>query len=364
MASHEALTKDGQIGGAVTDNVPKDTEQQASSTDQLLQLAQGASGSIIQIPADVFTSLLQGLSGLQSSIADLKNENRELKHCHKTFQSFISNLNGEVRALHEAQSQANHNVQKLQVHFGMDFALFPKLPLEIQRMIWRHCANIPRIVGIKRIEPLYNHKDHVPTTLRCQLFAVCKEARTEASKTILPLENTYPLGLKNTKVPLPQIFLDPATDIVWASKLQEYPYDSVQDLVSYRVKGKPWDHKVATKVALPCDCWHERKVDHKADVMGDLQCLGTEELILVVGDDSACKSPDFVFVEPKETPKLTLGSEFLEENGFLNDDITWKEMNEAAMKFMTTFQAQRAVDRHQYFLSKSRSLSAGGCRAN
>jgi len=359
MAPHEALTNNGQIGGAVADNVPKDTEQQASSTDQLVQFAQAAPVSIIQIPAGVFTSLLQSLNGLQISIADLKNENRELKHCHKTFQSSISTLNSEVRALHEAQSQAIHNVQKLQLHSGMDFALFPKLPPEIQRMIWGHCANISRIVGIKRILPDCDQR-HVLTTLPCPLFAVCREARSEASKTILPLENrwpTWPTRLWYKSVP--RIFLNPATDVVWASKLQEYPYDGIVDLLDYRIEGKP-HQAVATKVALPFNCWHEGRAEDKANMMGGLQLLGAEEVILVVGDEPASKSPDIVFVEPKETPKSTLGSEFLEENGFLNDNITWKEMTEAVMEFLTAFQAQRAVARHQYFLSKSRSLITGG----
>jgi hypothetical protein len=243
----------------------------------------------------------------------------------------------------------------------MDFALFPKLALEIQRMIWRHCANISRVVGIKRSRDISGFWGLVPTTLRCQLFAVCKEARSEASKIILPLEGYYHTpGPENANVP--EVFLNSATDIVWVwtSWLQlGSAYDVVEELVMCRIEGKP-HQKVTAKVALPYDCWHEKMFDDKVNTMGDLQFLGMEEVILVVGDDSASKSPDIVFDEPKETPKSTLGSEFLEEIDFLNDDITWEEMNEAAMKFLTAFQAQRAVARHQYFLSKSRSLSTGG----
>jgi hypothetical protein len=357
MASHEALTNDIRIGVTAGTNVPEEVEQQSHLTNQLLQFAQAAPVSIIQIPADVFTSLLQSLNGLQSSIADLKNENRELKHCHKAFQSSISNRNSEVRELREAQSQANHNVQKLQLHSGMDFALFPKLPPETQRIIWGHCANISRVVGVKAIVDMRSGEwVLVPTTLRCQLFAVCKEARSEASKIILPLEIFCVHGLENMNVP--EIFLNPAIDIVWlTTRLQNSPYTGVEDLVMYRIEGKP-HQKLATKVALPYDCWHEMMATDNLGIMGRLQILGTEEVILVVGDDSASKSPDIVFVEPKKTLKSR--SEFLEEIGFLNDDITWEEKNEAEMKFLTTFQAERAVARHQYFLSKSRSLSTGG----
>jgi hypothetical protein len=360
MASHEALTNDIRIGVTAGTNVPEEVEQQSHLTNQLLQFAQAAPVSIIQIPADVFTSLLQSLNGLQSSIADLKNENRELKHCHKTFQSSISNLNSEVRELREAQSQANHNVQKLQLHSGMDFALFPKLPPEIQRITWGHCANISRVVGVKAIVD-WRSRDLtlVPTTLRCQLFAVCKKARSEASKIILPLEITYAHGLENSNVP--DIFLNPATDIIWLTCwLQKGRWCAAIELLAlYCIEGKP-HQKVATKVALSYDCWHEKMFDGKVKTMGSFQVLGTEEVILVVGDESASESPDIVFVEPEETPESTLGSEFFRKNDFLNDDITWEEMNEAEMKFLTAFQAQRAVARHQYFLSKSRSLSTGG----
>jgi hypothetical protein len=339
MASHEAPTNNGQIGGAVADNVPKDTEQQASSTGQLLQLAQAASGSVIQIPAGVFTSLLQSLSGLQSS---------------------ITKLNIEVQELRDAQSQANHNVQKLQLHSGMDFALFPKLPPEVQRIIWGHCANVSRVVVLKTMvesDPI--NWVFVPTALRCQLFAVCKEARSEASKIILPLEHISIYCLENANVP--KIFLNPATDIVWlTSSIQKHrPYDGVEGLLEYHIEGKP-HQKVATKVALPYAYWHGEMANRMEDAVVGLWALGTEEVILVVGDESASKSPDIVFVEPKETPKSTLGSKFLGKNGFLNEDITWEEMNEAEMKYLTACQTKRAVPRRQYFLSKSRSLSTGG----
>jgi hypothetical protein len=242
----------------------------------------------------------------------------------------------------------------------MDFALFPKLPPEIQRVIWGHCANVSRVVGVKTIvDSISSTWAFVPTALRCQLFAVCKEARCEASKIILPLENISMYGLENAKVP--KIFLNPATDIVWlTSSIQNHlPDDCVEGLIQYRIEGKP-HQKVATKVALPYGYWHGGMATYKADCMERLQSLGTEEVILVVGDDSASNSPDNVFVEPKETPKSTLGYKFLEKHGFLDGDITWKEMNEAAMKYLTAFPAQRAIDRHQYFLSKSRSLSTRG----
>jgi cell division protein FtsB len=154
----------------IPDPVQEEAEHQNPSTDTLLQLTQAASGSIIQIPADVLTSLLQSLHGLQSSIAELKNENQGLQ---------------------QALSSVETNVQKLQVHSGMQFALFPKLPLEIQRTIWGHTANDPKIIAVKRFD-LGNGRTLSDNYLAPVLppypqLRVCKEARREFLKTALPL---------------------------------------------------------------------------------------------------------------------------------------------------------------------------------
>jgi peptidoglycan hydrolase CwlO-like protein len=107
---------------------PNDQEivnQRNTSSDKLFQLAQAASDSIIQIPADVLTSLLHTLGGLQSSITTLHNTVTDLK-------SSIIELKKENRGLQQIISSVDKNVQLLKHNSG-EFYLFAKLPLEIQR---------------------------------------------------------------------------------------------------------------------------------------------------------------------------------------------------------------------------------------
>ncbi len=122
----DAATRD--IAG-LGHNVQEEEEQQSPSTNQLLRLVPAASGTIVQIPANLLTSLLQSLTGLQSSVAGL--------------QSTVTNQNKEIQGLQQELTIVKGNVQKLQIHSDIEFALFPKLPLEIQRMVWKHSEIFP-----------------------------------------------------------------------------------------------------------------------------------------------------------------------------------------------------------------------------
>ncbi len=110
-------------------------DQRNISTEKLLQLAQAASASVIQIPDDVLTSLSQTLGGLQSSITTLQSSVIELKKENIGLQQIIRRVDKNVGLL---------------VHDGSAFYLFAKLPLEIQRMIWRHSANFPQVIAARR----------------------------------------------------------------------------------------------------------------------------------------------------------------------------------------------------------------------
>ncbi|PMD21497.1 hypothetical protein NA56DRAFT_127889 [Hyaloscypha hepaticicola] len=143
-------------------------DQRNTSSDKLLQLAQAASGSIIQIPADLLTSLLQTLGGLQSSITTLQNTVTDL-------QISVIELKKENRGLQQIISSVDKNVQLL-IHHGGKFYLFAKLPLEIQRMIWRHYANFPQVIAVRR--GWQDQKDFlIPVKPHYAQLGVCKEAR-------------------------------------------------------------------------------------------------------------------------------------------------------------------------------------------
>jgi hypothetical protein len=85
---HKLLQQDSSTNNAQDDvdhrnsstgNVQEVLGEQNMSTHKLLHLAQAASGSIIQIPADALTSLLHSLNSLQASVIELKRENRGLQ---------------------------------------------------------------------------------------------------------------------------------------------------------------------------------------------------------------------------------------------------------------------------------------------
>jgi hypothetical protein len=146
MSTTRAPAVDDHGGsGDRLDSEPNDQEivhQRNTSIDKLLQLAQAASDSIVQIPADLLTSLLQSLGRLQSSITTLHNTVTDL-------QSSVIELKKESRGLQQIISSVDKNVQLL-IHHGGKFYLFAKLPLEIQRMIWRHSANFPQVIAVRR----------------------------------------------------------------------------------------------------------------------------------------------------------------------------------------------------------------------
>jgi len=85
MASTYSPTTEHKEEAAADDNIERhhniqrEPEQQTSAINQLLQIAEAASGAAIQIPADILTSLLQSLNGFRSIIVELKNKNEELQ---------------------------------------------------------------------------------------------------------------------------------------------------------------------------------------------------------------------------------------------------------------------------------------------
>jgi cell division protein FtsB len=108
--SNVETSADDDINVAAENNVSSDnlldnTKPQNSSTDKLLQLAQAASSSIVQIPVYVLTSLLQTVNDLQTSVTKLEHENR---------------------ALRQALSSVEKNVLKLKIDSGIEFASIPE----------------------------------------------------------------------------------------------------------------------------------------------------------------------------------------------------------------------------------------------
>lgn len=325
-------------------NAEEEMVHQSGTTDNLLRLAQAASGSVIQIPADALASLLQSLTGLQNSVTILTNELQEVRKAQD-----------HVQVLQE-------NVQKLQIHCGMEFYLFPKLPLEIRRMIWSCSTDIPRVVAIKKIAV---EDDDYMAAIKPQhsQLLVCKEAHNEVSKKVLPLETCR---APDDIAFVPKLLFNLSTDILWLAYIldgyESLDEDSLEWLACHFITDSP-----IFAIALPYHYWVQEL--HKEDLeprwlMRSLSWMMTEEMIIVVGDDSARNSADVVFIEPIRGPKDEIGDlhpkvhahEIYERQAWDNGIISWEMVEQAEMQYLKHLQVEREAARKAYFLSESKCI--------
>jgi len=311
------------------DNALEEVSHHNGSTDKLLQLAQAASGPIIQVPADALTSLLHSLNGLQTSVTELRHENRGLQ-----------------RTL----SRVEKNVQKLEkrlTYFGGDFVLFPKLPLEIQRMIWRHSANIPQIIGVKWAM-INGYGQYVSTASHSHQLRVCTAARSEALKIRLRME-LIPTRREADRSYVPHIFSNPVTDTLWLTMSD--PYVELRALDSWHCFGSGQDlHALRVKkVAMSCEYWRENNIYEPSVYLLEEFCsLKTEQLILVVAGLSARNSHDIAFIEPRGTPSSMLSRKTFQKRW--KETITWEMIAEEDLESMRVSQADRAEERKTYLI--------------
>ena len=339
MSTTGAPAADDSVGsGDRLDLALKDKEmvdQRNIATDKLLQLARAASDSIIQIPGDVLSSLLQSLGGLQSSIATLHNAVIDL-------QSSVIALNRENRGLQQIISSVDKNVRLL-MHHGEEFYRFAELPLEIQRMIWRHSANFSQVIAVRRV--LQDEGDClVPVKPHYAQLSVCKDARDEVLKVVSPLKNKFHTNPA-------QIFFNSSTDTLWLTTIMDDAsqgayYDDLMCLIYTYIPGNRLPIK---KIALPAKYWYQEYFAENLDwTMQNLENLQTEELILIVENNFAHQyADDIAFVQHRGTPDSSLvGRPDLEW-----DDIrSWQDAETAEMKRLRDFQAERAAERKAYWL--------------
>jgi hypothetical protein len=344
MSTTGAPAADDHVGsGDRLDSEINDKEmvdQRNTSTDKLLQVARAASDSIIQIPADVLTSLLQSLGGLQSSITTLHNTVIDL-------QSSVIELKRENRGLQQIISSVDKNVQLL-IHHGEEFYLFAKLPLEIQRMVWRHSANSSQVIAVRRV--LKDEKNSlIPVKSHYGQLSVCKEARDEVSKVVSPIKNQL---YTNS----PPIFFNSSTDTLWLTTImddasQDAYFDDLERLTNMNILGNRLPIK---KIALPADYWYQEFCRENLDLMMDsLKSLQTEELILIVENNFAHQyTNDIAFVQAR-------GSSLDDVPYFESWDVdirSWDDAEAAEMRTLRDLQAERAAEREAYWLSNTQFI--------
>jgi len=132
----------------------------------------------------------------------------------------------------------------------------------------------------------------------------------------------------------------------------------IWSLNSYSAHGR--NPSLIRKLAIGFRSWYDSmgQQDDRGDliIMSQLAHLGTEEVMLVLGDlyNRACNSPDVVFVQPEIAPSDVKQMDYPPHKITIED--TWDLMNAAAMKYLTDFQAKRAADRTQYLEGKFLNL--------
>jgi hypothetical protein len=342
MSTTGAPAADDHVGsGDRLDSELKDKEmvgQRNISTDKLLQLAQAASDSIVQIPADILTALLQSLGGLQNSITTLHNTVTDL-------QSSVIELKKENRGLQQTVSSNAKDVQLL-AHDGGEFYRFAELPLEIQRMIWRHSVNFSQVIAVRRV--LQDEKDFlIPVKPHYAQLSVCKEARNEVSKVVSPLKHKL---YTNS----PQILFNSSTDTLWLTTIMDDHFRGVyfDDLVCLISLYIPGNRLPIKKIALPAKYWYQEIFLENLDwTMQCLEKLQTEEVILIVENNFAHQyADDIAFVQHRGTPDCSL----VGRPGLEWDDIrSWQDAETAEMNRLRDFQAERAAERKAYWLGNT-----------
>jgi hypothetical protein len=330
--------------------IPRSTEVSAkddveaditSPTTKLLEIAQAASGSVVQIPADLLVSLLTSIDGLQKQVSMQQVDIMRLGEGNIKLQDDVHGAKG--------------NASALQTYSEIQFSLFPRLPLEIRRMIWDAAASAPRVIPIKFVgdHDIYDYDSVSIIAIGPQhpLLQVSIEARTEALKVQRPLSRKGPTIWANSSV-----------DTIWIPYLD----DTFEILDLYADYTKPVP-KIAS-VALHHQYWQDREEPGEEGffyMINDISKLGTRELILVIGDDEPPSSTNAVIVEPQRGPTKLLSdswwAEFrssrVDERTKLafDENLKWKTLEEEAMNFLRDFQANRAARRKEFLESMFKS---------
>jgi len=236
---------------------------------------------------------------------------------------------------------------QLLIHHGGEFYRFAKLPLEIQRMIWRHSANFSQVIVVRRV--WQDQKDVlIPVKPHYAQLRVYKEARNEVSKVVLPLNNQF---YTNS----PQIFFNSSTDTLWLTTIMDdAPQDVFDDLECLTFMNSPRNRLPIKKLALPAKYWYQEIGRGCLDLMmNSLKRLQTEEVILIVENDFAHQSAnDIAFVQHKGTPdSLLVDMPYFEGWDDIMMTTSWEDAEGAEMKRLKDIQAKRAAERKAYWLS-------------
>ncbi|PVH75397.1 hypothetical protein DL98DRAFT_593150 [Cadophora sp. DSE1049] len=203
------------------------------------------------------------------------------------------------------------------------FTLFPKLPLELRRMIWREILAIPQVISIDYggCVGLSSSKEHKrPVGNWGTLTTVSSEARTEALKVQKPLELLTPMDRRIS-------YWNADMDVIWVSGLGDIDCDLfiISDM-RYIMTPLP-------RMAFSLEFWYYAMTYFSSEILRRLYDYGTEEILLVVADRAAFGSGQVVFVEPRSSCTALVPADLLRRWAPYSDtSCTWDMLSKAIIE--------------------------------
>jgi hypothetical protein len=292
----------------------------------------------VQVPADVWRSLIETVEDLRKSNTILSTELNQLKE-----------------------------------NSGARFHRFSKLPTEVRRMIWKFALTTPQT-------HIFNKILSTRSNVNC-VMDTCKEALQFGMELKLPFFQTEEVDNPDDAM---KHYMNLQEDTVWltegewpgnihvkcpicAESVFVPPFD-----LSFRRRYSRCPHKHQLKrLMINFDTWKdpyegaERWSDTMPDIAGSTNLLemvnGIDEVFIVVGDPAdiarAARERDFIFVEPFRRPRDQLkGFSFDKKPDNLdlgmdvhNMQYCWYQLAERLEKILEHFKVSRAAMRRDWF---------------
>ncbi|KAH7312828.1 hypothetical protein BKA65DRAFT_558043 [Rhexocercosporidium sp. MPI-PUGE-AT-0058] len=251
---------------------------------QLVKTAQDHGLSTVAVSCDMMALMTRALEALEKKVDFLAN----------------SNFNGLVKSL-----RIDYRSPSVSGALLESFTLFPKLPLEIRRMIWQKILFKARTITADILIPPAGLKGNFSRP-RAILTAVYQESRAEALRVQQQL-NKGQIGSE-------LVFMNAKVDIVWISSLAISDCEWVAVFDGFSRILLP---KCIPKFALTLDVWTRLMCGGalRPRFLDAVAKFNTEEIVVVVGSCAAFGSPDLELIKPRQTAPRLLHTNFISRFG-------------------------------------------------
>ncbi|KAL5321380.1 hypothetical protein ACEPPN_009337 [Leptodophora sp. 'Broadleaf-Isolate-01'] len=316
----------------------------------LLQLAQSSGVAPVQIPGNLLASLLVSMNNLQTQVSSLQGDVVRLNNENQISRTRLAHTKLELEATQELWGVTDI----------LTFPLFPKLPIELRRMVWQFALYIPRVLGAMPAVKL--KRGRKSTHKHYGIRDVCMEARVEANK----IQTSAKKFMEWAYFEEGCRFMNLEVDTVWLHGKSGYsPQQFLFDLSEGDEDPVPWGPKFPS-IVLTFEDWEkltciiEDNINMENYYLGSgLSGIGVKHISVVVGDTRPLSAPDVQFVAPQRGPSRTLPSKYfhrVEPEVLLNRPncsiLTWKVLADWHLECLANFQMAREDIRDDYEESK------------